>query len=135
MDIKGNSLRRWLTALVLIHAAVSIIHGAAHTGAHVALSSAQSLFVLTVILIGPLLGLGLMWPARQLASWIIAITMAGSFVFGLANHFLIAGDDHVLHVDVQWRVLFATTAVLLAGIELLGCGFAIADVRERWNRS
>ena len=115
--------------------AVSIIHGAAHTGAHVALSPAQTLFVWIVILIGPLLGLGLMWPARHLGSLIIAITMAGSFVFGLVNHFLIAGDDHVLHVDVQWRLLFTTSAILLAGIELLGCGFAMADVRERWNRS
>ena len=129
MDTKGASLRRWLTAVILIHLAVSIIHGLAHTGAHVALSPSGSLFVLIVILIGPLAGLALMWPARQLGGGIIAITMAGSFVFGLVNHFLIAGDDFALHVDLQWRTLFTATAILLAGIELVGCGLAIADAR------
>jgi peptidoglycan/LPS O-acetylase OafA/YrhL len=135
MSIKGASSRRWLIVVVLIHLAVSMIHGAVHAGAHVELSQAGSLFVFTVILIGPLVGLGLTWPARRIGSWIIAITMAGSFLFGLVNHFLIVGDDHVSHVDPQWRTLFAATAMLLAGIELLGSGLAIAYARERWNVS
>ena len=96
MSIKGASSRRWLIVVVLIHLAVSMIHGAAHAGAHVALSQAGSLFVFIVILIGPLAGLALTWPASRMGSWIIAITMAGSFVFGLVNHFLIVGDDHVV---------------------------------------
>ncbi len=133
MSIKGASSRRWLTVVVLIHLAVSMIHGAAHAGAHVDLSQAGSLFVFIVILIGPLVGLGLTWPARRIGSWIIAITMAGSFVFGLVNHFLIIGDDHVSHVDPQWRTLFAASAIILAGIELLGSGLALAYARERWN--
>ena len=41
--------------------------------------------------------------------------MAGSLVFGLVNHFVFVSPDHVAHVDPQWRPLFATTAVLLAG--------------------
>jgi hypothetical protein len=61
--------------------------------------------------------------------------MAGSFLFGLVNHFLIVGDDHVSHVDPQWRTLFAATAVILAGIELLGAALAIANARERRNVS
>ena len=126
MDIKAASSRRSLTVVILIHLAVSIIHGSAHTGAHVALSRSGNLFVVVVILIGPLLGLILMWPFRQLGTWIIAITMAGAFVFGLINHFLISGADHVSHVDPQWRALFTATAVILAVIELLAFGLAIA---------
>jgi len=131
MRTKITSLRRWLVVAVLVHLAVSIIHGAAHTGAHVGLSQAATLFVFTIILIGPIVGLVLTWPARRIGSWIVAITMAGSFVFGLVNHFLIAGEDHVSHVDPQWRALFAATAIILAGIELLGSGLAIAYSRER----
>jgi peptidoglycan/LPS O-acetylase OafA/YrhL len=135
MSIKEVSSRRWLVVVVLLHLVVSAIHGAAHTGAHVELSQAGTLFVFIVILIGPLVGLVLTWPARRIGSWIVAITMAGSFLFGLVNHFLIVGDDHVSHVDPQWRTLFAATAVILAGIELLGSALAIADARERRNVS
>ena len=131
MSIEAADSRRWLVVVVLIHLAVSIIHGAAHAGAHVALSLSGSLFVLIVIIIGPLIGLGLTWPARRFGNWIIAITLAGSFVFGLVNHFLIAGDDHVSYVDPHWRALFTATAAILAVIELLGCGLAISYIRER----
>jgi peptidoglycan/LPS O-acetylase OafA/YrhL len=135
MSIKEASSRRWLVVVVLLHLVVSAIHGAAHTGAHVELSQAGTLFVFIVILIGPLVGLVLTWPARRIGSWIVAITMAGSFLFGLVNHFLIVGDDHVSHVDPQWRTLFAATAVMLAVIELLCSGLAIAYARERWKVS
>jgi hypothetical protein len=133
MGIQEVPSKRWLTVVVLLHLTVSIIHGSAHTGAHVALSQAGNLFVLIVILIGPLIGLALTWSARRIGSWIIAITMAGSFVFGVVNHFLIAGDDHVLHVDPQWRTLFAASAIILAVIELIGCGLAVAEVRTLHN--
>jgi peptidoglycan/LPS O-acetylase OafA/YrhL len=135
MSIKEASSRRWLVVVVLMHLAVSIIHGAAHTGAHVELSQMGTLFVFSVILIGPLVGLVLTWAARRIGSWIVAITMAGSFVFGLVNHFLIAGDDHISHVDPQWRALFAASAMILAAIELIGSGLAIAYARERRNVS
>jgi len=121
--------------VILLHLAVSAIHGMAHARAHVDLPLAGSLFVFIVILIGPLAGLVLTWPARRIGSWIVAITMAGSFVFGLVNHFLLAGNDHVSHVDPQWRTLFAATAMILAGIELLGSGLAIVYARERRNVS
>jgi hypothetical protein len=130
MSTKGSSARRWLAAVVLSHLAVSIVHGAAHVGAHVPLSQAASLFVFIVIFIGPLVGLGLTWPARRIGSWIVAITMSGSFVFGLVNHFVLAGPDHVAHIDPQWRALFAASAIIVAGIELLGSGLARMCARE-----
>jgi len=132
MSRKSASSRHWLTALVLIHLAVSIVHGWAHVQAKVALSQAGSLFVFIVILIGPLVGLALTWPAGRIGNWIIAITLSGSFLFGLLNHFVYSGQDHVAHVASQWRTLFATTAVLLAGIELLGSSLAIGFA---WNRN
>jgi hypothetical protein len=125
-----NSAWRWLAAVVLAHLFVSIAHGTAHTGAHVPLSPAANLFVFIVIVAGPVVGLGLTWPAQRIGSWLIAITMAASFVFGCVNHFVIASPDHVAHVDPQWRPLFSATAVLLAVTEGLAAGLAIHVARS-----
>ena len=125
------TFRHWFEAVVVSHFLISVAHGAAHEGARVPLSQAQNLFVYTVILAGPLVGLALAWRAERLGHWIIALTLAGSFVFGVVNHFVLAGADHVSHVDVQWRSLFASTAVLLAATEALGCGLAILLIRGR----
>jgi hypothetical protein len=128
-------LRRWLTAAVLSHLVVSLVHGAAHTKAHVPLSSAANLFVFIVILAGPLVGLALTWRAERIGSWLVAITLAGSLAFGLVNHFVFDSPDHVAHVVPQWRPLFTTTAVLLALTEALGSGLALRLARERRHLS
>ena len=124
MSTNRRRVRTALVAAVLTHLVISIAHGTAHTGAHVPLSPAASLFVYAVILAGPLVGLALVWLAESLGIWVIMLTMAGSLVFGVINHFVFDSPDHVSHVDPQWRLLFATTAVLLAGTEVLGVGLA-----------
>jgi hypothetical protein len=121
---------RWLIAAVLVHLLISFVHGLAHARAQVPLSRAANLFVYIVILAGPLIGVAMAWPAERVGAWLIAVTMAGSLVFGLVNHFGLAGPDHVAHVDPQWRLLFATTAALLAITEALGCSLAIRVIRE-----
>jgi hypothetical protein len=130
----GDRRLGWLAATVLAHLVISLVHGTAHGQAQVALSRAQNLFVFLVILAGPLIGLALIWPAARLGSWVIAITMTGSLIFGVVNHFVLASPDHVAHVDARWRPLFAATAVLLAVTEALAAGLAIRLVRERkWS--
>lgn len=131
MTRNGSRAWTWLIWVVLAHLVISFVHGAAHAQAHVPLSLAANLFVYIVILAGPLLGLVLAWKARRIGSVVIACAMAGSLVFGLVNHFVLASADHVSHVDPQWRALFATTAVLLAVTEALGSGLAIRVIRER----
>src|SRR5689334_12443121 len=118
----------WLIAAVLLHLVISMVHGAAHAGAHVPLSTASSLFVFGVIVAGPLVGLALAWPARRIGAWVIAITMAGSLVFGCVNHFVLAGPDHVSQVVGWWQPIFATTAALLAATEGLGLALAIVII-------
>jgi hypothetical protein len=125
---------RWLILVVLVHLLISMVHGAAHAEAEVPLSRAATLFVYIVILAGPLAGIGLAALSEQVAVWVIAFTLAGSFVFGLLNHFVLAGPDHVAQVALPWRALFAATAVLLAVIELAGSGLAFA-VALRGKRS
>jgi hypothetical protein len=131
MGRNADPARSWLSAAVLLHLVISIVHGAAHAEAHVPLSRAANLFVFIVILAGPLAGLALTWRAERIGNWLIAVTLAGSLVFGLVNHFALAGPDHVAHVARQWRPLFTTTAVLLALTEVLGSGLAIRLAREK----
>lgn len=115
-----------LVALIALHLAVSFAHGAAHSGAGVPLSPAASFFVWVVILAGPLGGLGVWrWHDARVGAWIVAVTLAASFAFGLINHFLIAGADHVAYVAAGWRAMFTVTAVLLALTEALGSTLAI----------
>ena len=123
-----------MAAAVLVHLAVSIAHGTAHSGAHVPLSTAANVFVFLVILAGPLVGLAISWRAERLGSVIVAVTMAGSLIFGVVNHFVLQSPDHVSQVDPQWRLLFATTAALVAVTELLGLALAVRLLRERtWS--
>ena len=123
MGMRRNSARidRGITAIVLLHLVVSFVHGAAHQGAAVSLTTAGNVFVWVVILAGPLIGLAWLWfvHARS-GALIIAATMGGSLVFGLMNHFVLMGVDHVSRVDAAWRALFGSTAVMLAFIEAIG---------------
>jgi len=123
-----------LAATVVVHLIISFVHGAAHSGAHVDLSRAGSLFVYVVILAGPLAGLALSFWRLQIGAMIVAVTMSASLVFGAVNHFIIPGSDHVTHVAREWRVLFAATAALLVVVEAAGAavGFRLAvhDIRR-----
>ena len=123
-----HSAWRWLTAAVLVHLVVSIVHGAAHSEAHVPLSRAANLFVFTVILAGPLVGLALASFSERIGSRVIAVTMASALVFGCVNHFVLAGPDHVSEVAEGWRTMFTTTAALLAAIEGLASALAVRIV-------
>lgn len=126
-----DSLWKWTAVVVLVHLGITMAHGAAHNGAHILMSPAANLFVFVVILAGPLVGLAVSWRSARLGSLIIALTMASSLVFGFVNHFLLESSDHVLHVEAPWRMLFGTTAALLAITEMLGLGVAIRLVRQR----
>jgi hypothetical protein len=114
-----------LTAIVLLHLAISIVHGQAHAGAAIPLPLASTLFVYIVILAGPLAGLAVGRWRPAAGAWIIAATLAGSLVFGFVNHFVIAGPDHVDHVAAQWRALFRTTAMLLIVTEAAGAAVGV----------
>jgi len=114
-----------LPAVVLTHLVTAIVHGRAHTGAQVPLSLAGTLFVYIVILAGPLVGLGVSrWWSRP-GAWIVAACMSGALVFGLVNHFILDGMDHVAHVPPEWRPLFGVTAALLVISEAAGAAIGV----------
>jgi hypothetical protein len=123
-----------LVSVVLVHLAISIVHGQAHTGAQVALSPAASAFVYIVILAGPFVGLAVARWRRDTGGWIVATAFAASLVFGFVNHFIISGADRVDHVAADWRPLFTLTATLLLASEaagiIIGVRAALQGVRR-----
>jgi hypothetical protein len=121
---------RTLAAVVLIHLGISLIHGRAHAGAQVPLPLAGTLFVYIVILAGPLIGwIASAWTPRA-GAVIVAVSMAGALIFGLINHFIITGADHVAHVAAEWRTLFGITAALLVVSEAIGVVVGVRQFRS-----
>jgi hypothetical protein len=125
----------FLTTIVLLHLAISIVHGQAHAGAAIPLPLASTLFVYIVILAGPLAGLALTRWRPVAGAWVVAASFGGALVFGLINHFVIAGPDHVDHVAAAWRGLFRATALLLVASEAIGVAVAIRSAIGSTARS
>jgi len=119
-----------LAIVVLGHLVVSVVHGAAHSGARIPMTLAANLFIYIVILAGPLIGLGASRFRPVAGGWIIAATIAGSLVFGIVNHFVMASPDHIGHVAAEWRTLFTVTAVLLAAFEAAGVAIGVTAARR-----
>jgi MFS family permease len=125
-----TGLDAWLAAAVLGHFLISTAHGMAHRGAQVELSGPSAIFVLVVIVLGPILGLLLSMVGPRGAAyggWLVAGSMAAALLFGFVNHFLIAGPDRVDHVAADWRTAFTTSAALLVVSEVAGI---VAGVRR-----
>jgi hypothetical protein len=133
-QVDSRAVRDWaLAAVVLVHLIISLVHGRAHAGAQVFLPLAGALFVYIVILAGPLIGLAVSrWRPRP-GAWIVAVSFSGALVFGLVNHFIIAGPDHVAHVAPEWRTMFGATAALLAASEAVGAAIGVWYALRRIN--
>src|SRR6185369_14137655 len=120
---------------VLAHLVVSIVHGRAHEGLRVGLSNWQNIYVLTVILIAPLIAMLLTWTRLARSGLILLmISMAGSLIFGVAYHYVVISPDHVSHIppgDAQG--LFRTTALLLVLTEIFGVAVGLWALRKSRN--
>jgi cytochrome bd-type quinol oxidase subunit 2 len=116
---------RFALIVIIAHAVIASLHATAHRRLGIELSQTQVVFVSIVIIVAPLLAGLLIWKdAQPWGALLLAFSMAGAFLFGVVNHFLLVSPDHVQHLPgIQGtpRVLmFQLTAVLLALIEALG---------------
>ena len=127
-----KTIAKYGTAVVLVHLAITILHGMAHVDLHIGLSAMQKLFVLIVINVCPLIGMALLWTRQQRAgALLLAVSMGASVLFGVWNHFVVMGPDHVAEVaSGSMGRLFQVTAVLLAFIEAAGCWLGFAWLRR-----
>jgi hypothetical protein len=120
-----SNAARFALATIILHVAVVILHAAAHQALGINASPAQLLFIVTIIMIGPPLAGVLLWKRRDIFGPIaLTLLMAGAFVFGVYNHFILFSPDYVSHVSNTkpggWAVVFQATAILLAVTEGLG---------------
>ena len=120
---------------VVAHLLVSMVHGRAHEQLAVGLSNWQNIYVLTVIVIAPLIATILIWTRlARLGLVLLVISMAGSLIFGVAYHYVVISPDHVSHIppgDAQG--LFRTTALLLVLTELFGLVVGLWGLRKIQN--
>lgn len=125
-DMGRQKTLRALTAVVVLHLAVAIAHGSAHASAGVDLGAAAIAFVLVIIMAGPPAGLVWMRADWRAGASLVAVTMTAALLFGVVNHFVIPGADHVAHVAASSRLWFGTTAALLMVTEAAGAILAAA---------
>jgi len=128
-----NRVNKYVTVLIVAHLLINIVHGAAHRELHVTLPPAGMLFVMIVILLGPLLALALLWTSqKRLGLLVLTVSMAASSVFGLYHHFLVRGADHVsAQPPGPAGTVFVVTAYLLFLTEALGAVLGFYFLREK----
>jgi hypothetical protein len=126
------SSRAWVTVAVIAHLIVTVFHGQAHTRLGVGLSAWQHSYVLTVIIVAPLVALVLVFTRfARAALWLLLVSMLGSLIFGACYHYLIISPDHVAHLPAgDARGLFQVTATLLLVTEALGVVVAAMGLKR-----
>ncbi|MEO1299579.1 MAG: hypothetical protein AAFW75_28160 [Cyanobacteria bacterium J06636_16] len=117
-----EKLTRYGTAVVIAHAVMVAFHALAHQMLPVPLSWSQGLFIGMVIVLAPIFAVVLLWTRFSRTGTVILFgSMTGALAFGLYNHFIRIGSDHVSQIpDTEWGILFQITAVLLAATEGVG---------------
>ena len=128
-----NRSAKYSSVVIVLHLLVNLVHGLAHRELHISLTRPQEIFVVAVVLVGPLLAGGLLWTAwRRSGLLLLALSMTGSLLFGLYHHFLAMSSDHV-HAQPasSWGLAFVSTAYGLLLIEAIG---AYLGVHFLWMR-
>jgi hypothetical protein len=129
------------TAMVALATAVNLLHGVSHVGQEaLSLQAWQWAYVTCVIFLAPVVAAVLLWsPYRLAGAWLLFGSMAGSFVFDLAYHFLIEGPDNVFTLEPgAWLMPFRLSAVLLVAMSGLGAlvgGWAVLTLLRPQTRT
>jgi len=131
---KSKAVRLALCA-VAAHAAVLVVHSAAHEILGVEATTPQLAFIVAVIIVAPLAAGLLLWQGSARAgALLLTCSMAGSLAFGVCYHFVADTPDHVSHVarlsPAGWAVAFQASALLLALAEAAGAWAGAAALKE-----
>ncbi len=115
---------RAATWVVWLHVLVVILHAVAHIGAHVLPASFfDNTFVVVVIMMAPVGALFLLKHAHLtwLGALLLFLSMLGASLYGLVNHFLLAGVDNATDMSPEvWQLPFLVTSYLLLILEAAG---------------
>lgn len=126
-----------ITILVAVHLVASLWHGNLHTQLSVSLSPKQTLFVLVVILLAPIVAAALVWTRYALSGvWVFFLSMLGSFLFGVYHHYVMVSSDNINFLpgtDSSSHHQFALSAGVIAMLELASAlygAFCLGRVKE-----
>jgi len=111
-----------VSAIVVAHLLVNIVHGLAHRELSVGLDPPASIFVMVVVLVSPLLAMALVWTTKKRIGLILlSLSMFGSLLFGVYHHFLVTSPDHVRSQPANpLGIVFVLTAYGLLIAEAIG---------------
>ena len=117
-----NRSAKYATAIIVAHLLVNLVHGLAHRELRVGLAPLDSMFVIVVVLVFPLIAMGLLWTVKKrLGLILLSLSMFGSLLFGVYHHFLAASPDHIHSQPAGgWGTTFVLTAYLLLIMEAVG---------------
>lgn len=126
--------------VVLIHFAISLVHGLAHSHLGISLSGAQQVFVAVIITAAPLMAGYLLWKNHlRVGGTLLAASMAGALIFGVYFHFIAPGNDNVnrevILGSANWQNLFVETAIEIAGLEIIGAMLGLVLVLRSYKKS
>jgi CHASE2 domain-containing sensor protein len=105
-----------------VHFLISIVHGLAHSRLHIDMNAWQTVYILLVITVLPLISALMLWRSRTTSGfYLLLASMLGSLLFGGYFHFVAVGADNVGSLGLHsWARPFQVTAVLLAVTEATG---------------
>jgi len=116
-----DSLQRLGVLIVAIHFLVSLVHGMAHSRLRIDMNLWQSVYILLVITLLPLISGFLLWRRARGGFSLLASSMLGSLIFGGYYHFIAAGADNVASLGSHaFAPVFQLTALLLVVTEAAG---------------
>jgi len=121
MRTAQHSLQRAGVIIVALHFLILIVHSAAHINLHIEMNLWQSVYIILVIVVLPLVSGVLLWRGARIGFLLLMCSMLGALIFGGYYHFIAAGMDNVASVGSHfWGSVFRVTAVLLALTEAAG---------------
>jgi hypothetical protein len=128
-----SKTRNPLVAVVLMHFVIVMLHGSAHTHLHIDLAPAQMAYVVTVIVLAPLIAAGLLWTRFwRSGAYLLAVSMIGGLIFGGYKHFFSATNDDVSQMShAGWGGIFLVSSILLFVTEAAGILLSFKAVARR----
>lgn len=123
MNISGRYTPALWAAIWLVatHFVVVLLHGTAHIVLGIVPSVVENAFIVIVIGLAPVVALPFVLRGSRAGAGILTLALAASWLYGMVNHFIIEGADHVTGLDHgAWQTTFTITGILLLVLEAVG---------------
>lgn len=116
-----TTLERIGIAIVFLHALVVVAHSAAHFSMYIYMSLWQNAYILSIIVVLPVVSGILLWRRARNGFLLLFFSMLGALLFGGHYHFIAPGPDNVAWLGHHpWAFPFQVSAILLLVLETAG---------------